>query len=105
MKFLMPWAIALLFWIAASTDVLAQSTETTLTLKVKGVTCANDLTMIQDNVNRLGGVSSCEIGKQGPTTRLAISYDPNVVTEKELRAAIEDTPACGSPDERPYKVK
>lgn len=105
MKLLLSWAFALLFCFAASTNVTAQSTETILTLKVKGVTCANDLTMIKDNVSKLDGVSSCEIGKQGPTTRFSISYDPNAVTETELRAAIEGTAACGSPDERPYKVK
>ncbi|MCB0652058.1 MAG: heavy-metal-associated domain-containing protein [Saprospiraceae bacterium] len=87
-----------------SPTVLADKTET-ITVKVKGVGCANDLKDIAANVKKLDGVSSCEEGKMGPTSTFIITFNPAVVTEKEIRAAIEDTPGCENPNDRPYKVK
>lgn len=64
-----------------------------------------DLKMIAANVEKKQGVSSCKPGKQGTTTTFEIQYNPAVVTEKEIFAAIENTGSCENPDARPYKVK
>jgi len=77
----------------------------TLEAKVKGITCAHDLKTIAGNITKLNGVSSCEVVKKGPTSTYRISYDPKLVTKKEIIAAIEDTPGCKDPNDRPYKVK
>lgn len=77
----------------------------TATVKVKGITCSMDLKMISANVEKLNGVSSCKSGKQGTTTTFEVKYNPALVTEKEVFAAIESTGSCENPNERPYKVK
>lgn len=77
----------------------------TATIKVKGITCSMDLKMISANVEKVKGVSSCKAGKQGTTTTFEVKYNPALVTEKEIFAAIENTGSCENPDERPYKIK
>ena len=99
--------------IVATSSALAQSTieatpsETTKvsSIKVKGITCGKDLKMISDNVEDLQGVNSCAAAKKGPTTTFEVTYDPALVTEKEIHKAIEGTGGCKDPNARPYKVK
>ena len=86
------------------------STEQTIDIKisavkVKGITCANDLKSIAANVEKLNGVNTCKANKTGPTTQFEIKFNPLVVSEKEIFAAIESTPGCQNPNDRPYKVK
>ncbi len=74
-------------------------------VKVKGVTCKNDLLSISASVEKLKGVSTCKADKAGPTTTFQIKFDPALVSEKEIFAAIMDTPGCEDPKDRPYKIK
>lgn len=74
-------------------------------IKVKGITCSNDLKSISGNVEKLKGVSACKPDKTGPTTKFEISFNPLLVSEQEIFAAIEATPGCQNPNDRPYKVK
>ena len=80
-------------------------TDSTITIKVKGVTCSNDLKTLADNVKELKGVSDCKPGKMGPTSVFKITYNPALVSTKEIYKAIENTGGCSDPNERPYKVK
>lgn len=82
-----------------------ENTVKTSAVKVKGVTCKNDLVSIAGNVEKLKGVSTCQPEKAGPTTTFKIKFDPKIVSEKEIFAAIESTPGCENPNDRPYKVK
>jgi hypothetical protein len=84
-----------------TTAVRMQST----TLRVKGITCATDLKMIAANVEKLEGVLKCIPGKTGTTTSFQIEYDAEKVTEPMIRTAIENTPSCERPDEKPYRIK
>lgn len=77
----------------------------TLRVKVKGISCANDIQIITSNVAKTKGVSSCNAGKKGSTTAFEINYNPALITEKEIIAVIENTGSCENPDVRPYKVK
>lgn len=76
-----------------------------ITVKVKGLTCSNDLKTISKNIEKLKGVLSCETGKMGATSSFKIKFDSDLVSEKEIYAAIENTGGCENPDDRPYKVK
>jgi copper chaperone CopZ len=113
MKFIKSIVLALALIIAATHNTFSQSTTTnqttdslkTATVKVKGITCSMDLKMISANVEKVRGVSSFKTGKQGTTTTFIIIYNPALVTEKEIFAAIENTGSCENPNERPYKVK
>lgn len=113
MKFIKSFALALIVMSATSNLAFSQSTDTVqvtdstkvATVKVKGITCSMDLKMISANVEKLMGVSSCKTGKRGTTTTFEVKYNPALVTEKEIFAAIENTGSCEDPDERPYKVK
>ena len=77
----------------------------TIQVKVKGITCGNDLKTIAGNVEKLKGVSSCKTGKMGATSSFEVKYNPAKINEKEIYAAIENTSGCENPNDRPYKVK
>ncbi len=91
----------------SQTSTTNQTTDSlkTATIKVKGVTCSMDLKMISTNVEKVKGIDSCKIGKQGTTTTFIVKYNPLLVTEKEIFAAIENTGSCENPNEKPYKIK
>lgn len=79
--------------------------DSTITIKVKGVTCSNDLKTLADNVKELKGVSDCKPGKMGPTSVFKITFNPALVSTKEIYKTIENTGGCSDPNDRPYKVK
>ncbi len=79
--------------------------DTTITIKVKGVTCNNDLKTLSTNVKELNGVSECKPGKAGPVSVFKITFNPAVVGTTEIYKAIENTGGCSDPNDRPYKVK
>jgi copper chaperone CopZ len=105
--------LALLLSVAFSVTTKAQAVNTTttdtvktVTFNVKGITCASDLPIINKNVENLKGVASCEaVGKAGPTTAFKVAYNPLLVSEKEIIKAVEDSPSCDFPDQKPYRVK
>lgn len=113
MKFIKLFVLAIIVLTATTSVVFSQTINTnqatdslkTATVKVKGVTCSMDFKMISANVEKVKGVSSCKAGKQGTPTTFEIKYNPALVTEKEIFAAIENTGSCENPDERPYKIK
>lgn len=78
---------------------------TTSTVSVKGITCSKDLAMISDSVEKLEGVNICKAAKKGATSKFEVTFNPALVSEKEIHAAIEATGSCEDPNERPYKVK
>ncbi len=81
------------------------SADTTITIKVKGVTCNNDLKTLSANVKELKGITECKSGKAGPVSEFQITFNPALVGKKEIFRAIEDTEGCTDPKDRPYKVK
>jgi copper chaperone CopZ len=87
------------------THSISKDSSSTLLVKVKGVGCSSDLKSISNNVEKLDGVSACITKKQGATTTFEVKYNPVLVAEKDIYAAIENTAGCQAPDDRPYKVK
>ena len=80
--------------------------DTTVTVKVTGITCNGDLAMIADHVKKLNGVTSCkQVGKASAASSFEIKYDPSKTTYLSLVKTVEATPSCDYPDKRPYKVK
>lgn len=100
---------AVILFSASSNASFAQTastaTETSITVKVKGVTCKNDLVTLSDNVKELKGVKACKPGKAGPVSEFKITFDPSQVDTKQIYKAIENTSGCSDPNDRPYKVK
>ena len=88
----------------AQTTKASESNKTIL-VKVKNVGCADELKMICDNVEKLEGVGSCIVEKQGATTKLQVNLNPSLVTEDAVQVAIENTGTCEDPNDRRYKVK
>lgn len=113
MKFVKSFVLAFTILTATTNIAFSQTTTTpqttnslkTATVKVKGISCSMDLKMISDNVEKVNGVNSCKARKQGTTTTFEVTYTPELVSEKEIFAAIENTGSCENPAERPYKVK
>ena len=111
MKFIKSFVLAFIVLTATTSIAFAQSTTQktdstkTVTIKVKGVTCNNDLKTLSTNVNELKGVSECKSGKAGPVSEFQVTFNPALISVKEIYKAIENTGGCSDPKDRPYKVK
>lgn len=90
---------------SAQTKENTTTTLKTISTKVKGITCSSDLKTIATNVTKLEGVNTCTTDKAGATTTFNIAYNPALISEKEINAAIQNTGGCKNPNDRPYKVK
>lgn len=101
--------MALLIFTAAGSKAMAYSTsplvDTTITVKIKGVTCNNDLNTLATNVKELKGVAACKPGKAGAVSVFKVTYNTALVSTKEIFAAFENTGGCSDPNEKPYKIK
>ena len=81
-----------------ATPVVIEATTIKISaVKVKGITCKNDLISISESIEKLKGVGTCKTGKAGPTTTFHIKFNSSLVSEKEIFAAIMDTPGCEDP--------
>ncbi len=111
MKGILTLSIGLFFFflspsmVSAQTDAGSATKSKTITVKVKGVGCSKDVKSIALSVEKLSGVSTCAVGKKGATTTYDVTYDPTAVSKNQIESAIEDTPGCKNPNDRPYKVK
>ncbi|OFY97555.1 MAG: hypothetical protein A3K10_07515 [Bacteroidetes bacterium RIFCSPLOWO2_12_FULL_31_6] len=105
MKLMISITIALLFCVSIASTAKAQTTDTTITVKVTGIGCSSDVKSIGDRIKKLEGVIECNVGKQGTTTSYIIKYNPKVINVEELNSTIENTAGCENPNDRPYKVK
>ena len=113
MKFFKSFFFAFIAMTAFSTVAFSQTANPsqpsdntkTVTIKVQGVGCSTDLKMICTNVEKLEGISSFTTIKKGATTTFEAKYNPALLTEEQIHAAIENTSGCTNPDDRPYKVK
>lgn len=101
--------ILVLVILCASTGLAMSQTQKdtlqTINIKVKGINCNDDVKTLSDNISKLNGVSSCKAGTAGATTSFRIEFYPTVLSEKDIFAAVENTPGCDNPEEKPYKVK
>lgn len=89
-----------------SQEQTASVKDTTVTIRVTGITCNGDLAMIADHVKKVGGVNNFkQVGKASTASSFEIRYDPAKTTYSSLVKAVEATPSCDYPDKRPYKVK
>lgn len=111
MNFIKSFILIFIIMITSTNNNFAQTTEQknesikTINVKVKGITCSLDLKTITDNIVKLVGINDCKTEKKGPISSFKITYNPVLVTEKEIHAAIENTGGCKNPNDRPYKVK
>ena len=79
--------------------------DTTITTKVKGITCSSDVKTIQSNIKKIKGVKECETTKQGSVTSFKIKYNTKKVIQETIHSTIENTGGCKNPNDKPYKVK
>src|SRR5690625_7905286 len=110
MKFSNIFVLAFIFILASTTITYAQSTQEevqieetskTITTKVKGITCSNDLKTISAKVEKMKGVSACVAGKTCYTTTFKIVYKTDLVIESEIIEVIQDTEGCKNTNDRP----
>ena len=79
--------------------------EMTILVKVTGVGCSNDVRSIAANIEKLDGVNTCTVIKKAAVTRFEVNFNPAMVTEENIHAAVEATPGCSNQSSRPYQVK
>jgi copper chaperone CopZ len=90
---------------ASTVEAVEVVTAEKMTVKVKGVGCSRDIAAISKNVEELAGVTTCEVKSKGAISKFLVQFDPALVSEKAIYAAIEGTSGCENPNDRPYKVK
>ena len=112
MKSFISGFMTLLLIVAFSTNIKAQTADTSnadtvkTVTKVKGITCSSDLPIITKNVKEVKGITTFEsVSKPGPTTSFKVVYNPSIVSYEDLVKAVEGSPSCDFPDQKPYKVK
>ncbi len=112
MKSIIILILTLIVVTAAANPVFAQNTKIqtadstkTVTIKVKGADCLEDLQIIAANVEKLKGVSSCKVIKEGVTSGFEVKYNPSLIAKKDIYTEIENTGGCDNPNDKPYKVK
>jgi len=114
MKFVKSFILVLALLFASNTAAFSQAAvaaqtvkaaSITTSIKVNGIGCASDIKSISKNIAAIKGVNTCELGKKGATSIFNVSFDPAVASVDEIHAAIEGTPGCKNPADRPYKVK
>jgi len=89
-----------------SKTVAQNGTVQTIKLKVGGIDCSGDIEDTQKVVSKMNGVTACkQLGKTSATSVFEVSFDPSVVSEKDIRKVVEDTPGGDNPNKKPYKVK
>lgn len=80
--------------------------DTTITLKVAGITCPGNLVEISKHVGELQGVANCEaITNPAAVTKFQITYDPDAIRFEDVIAGVEGTESCDVPGAYPFKVK
>jgi copper chaperone CopZ len=99
------WAVVLLTATTVFVNAQTENPLKSVSLKVKGLHCADDVKTISEGITKLNGVTSCTAGNPGATTSFTVKFDPARVSETEIRKAIENTGGCDNPEEKPYKVK
>lgn len=117
-RFFYTLTVTLALTLAASTSSFAQTAKDqptpaaqtqklqTIKIKVSGITCSGDCKDIEKAVGKANGVTSSKlVSKPSATSAFEITFDPTVVSEKEIRKIVEATPGCENPNDRPYKVK
>ena len=100
--------ILCLFAITRSSKATAQIIDTikVATISVKGISCAMDLPIIKKKLINQEGVDEVTFSDVKNTQVLfTVSYHPSLITELQIKTAIEAAPSCDRPKETPYKVK
>lgn len=105
MKLSLSMVIAIVLTCACIKVCNAQSTDTTIIVKVKGISCSSDHNLIKSSVEKIDGVTEFKVKKEGATSSYEIIYDPKKAKKEQLIRAIEGTGSCGNPEEKPYTVK
>ncbi len=78
----------------------------TVTIKVSGITCNGDMTVIKKKLINRDGIDEVSFteAKKGEVT-FTVKYHSSITNEKQIREWIEAAPSCDNPDLYPYKTK
>jgi copper chaperone CopZ len=96
-------------FIGSGASATAQETsakDTTITVKVAGVTCGGDLPTICKYVEKESGILEIKsVGKVAAVSTFEVKYDPAKISFEQVVAKIEDSPSCDAPKKKPFRVK
>lgn len=80
--------------------------DTTISIRVAGITCGSDLPIICERVKKEKGVADCKASsKAATTTKFDVTYNPKLLSYQQIVDAVQDAPSCDYPNEKPYRVK
>lgn len=91
---------------ASTTATAAIEKDTTITVKVLGVTCGGDLPVICKYVQQEKGILEIKsVGKPAAVSTFEVRYNPALISFEQVVAKLEDSPSCDAPKTKPFKVK
>lgn len=89
-----------------TTDNKTSGKDTTITIRVAGITCDGDLPIICKRVKKEKGVVDCKaVTKAAVTTKFDVTYNPKLISYQQIVDAVQDAQSCDFPNEKPYRVK
>lgn len=100
--------IALFIALGTTNFAKAQANDTlkTATIKIKGISCTMDLPIIKKKLVNEDGIDDVTYSEvKSEAVIFTVKYHTAIITEKQIRTAIENAPSCDNPEEKPYKVK
>lgn len=102
-------SIIVLFIVTGITHLASAQFNNTLktaTIKIKGISCSMDLPIIKKKLVNEEGIDDVTYSEvKSEAAFFTIKYHTAIITEKQIRAVIENAPGCDNPEEKPYKVK
>ena len=86
----------------------AQSTDTlkSMTLKIGNLTCDGDMPTIQKNLLNQDGIDEVMFtSRKKEASTFTVLFHSAATDADNIKLAVENTPGCDDPDEKPYRVQ
>ena len=98
--------IFIMLGVINSAKAQANDTLKTATIKIKGISCTMDLPIIKKKLVNEEGIDDVTYSElKSEAVFFTVKYHTAIITEQQIRSAIENAPSCDDPSEKPYKVK
>ena len=86
----------------------AQTADTlkTITLEVGNLHCDGDMPTIQKNLLNQEGIDEVSFtARKKQAATFTVTFHTAANSPNGIKSAVENTPGCDAPDEKPYRVK
>ncbi len=93
-------------WRSGAQEAQAADSLKKITIQVSNLHCNNDMPTIKKRLLNEEGIDEVAFTPiEGETSVFTVSYHTSATSREQIEKAIEATPGCDDPEEKPYKVK